>query len=268
MADTDIPSLPASKIGSGTLDAARLDDFIKAGVNRLSIGVQSLNNDELRFLGRRHSVDDALGLINAALSQNIRVSADFIYGLPEHTAKSVEQLCKKINTLGLTHCSMYELTIEPHTPFGKMNLKMPGNAEMADMYNAIDDTLSLPRYEVSNYPTPGFECRHNQNIWDGDAYIGLGRGAAGRVFMDGAWYEQMGNGERFDIMNNHERAIEKIITGLRTTRGLLLAPDVKNALNMEYAKQHPELLGIDNNRIHTTKRGMLVLDDILLNLVG
>ena len=251
----------------GTLDAARLDRFIDAGINRLSIGVQSLTDGELQFLGRRHNVTDALRLIDDAMSRNIRVSADFIYGLPEHTAKSVEKLCHDINKIGLQHCSMYELTIEPNTPFGKMNLNMPTNAEMADMYNIIGETLNLTRYEVSNYAAHGQECRHNQNVWDGDAYIGIGRGAAGRVFLNNVWYEQLGGGARFEAIENSTRAVEKIITGLRTTRGLLLAPDVKNALNIEYVKQNPELIEIANGRIRATKKGMLILDDLLLNLV-
>lgn len=251
----------------GTLDAARLDRFIDAGINRLSIGVQSLTDGELQFLGRRHNVANALRLIDDAMSRNIRVSADFIYGLPEHTAKSVEKLCHDINKIGLQHCSMYELTIEPNTPFGKMNLNMPTNAEMADMYNIIGETLNLTRYEVSNYAAHGQECRHNQNVWDGDAYIGIGRGAAGRVFLNNVWYEQLGGGARFEAIENSTRAVEKIITGLRTTRGLLLAPNVKNALNIEYVKQNPELIEIANGRIRATKKGMLILDDLLLNLV-
>jgi len=251
----------------GTLDAVRLDEFIDAGVNRLSIGVQSLNDDELRFLGRRHNVSDAMRLIDSAQSRDIRVSADFIYGLPGHTAKSVKKLCRDINKIGLTHCSMYELTIEPGTPFGKMNLQMPSNDEMAEMYNAIGETLNLPRYEVSNYAPPGYECCHNQNVWNGDAYIGFGRGAAGRVFINNTWYEQLGAGARFEPMGNKTRATEKIITGLRTVRGITLAPDIKNALNMEYAKSHPDLIEIANDRIRTTNRGMLILDEILLNLV-
>ena len=251
----------------GTLDAVRLDEFIANGVNRLSIGVQSLNDDELQFLGRRHNVAKAMQLIDVAKSRNIRVSADFIYGLPGHNAKSVEKLCNEINKIGLTHCSMYELTIEPGTPFGKKNLDMPSNTEMAEMYNVIGETLNLPRYEVSNYAIPGFECRHNQNVWDGDAYIGIGRGAAGRVFINDTWYEQLGDGVRFEPMDSHDRAIEKIITGMRTIRGLSLAPDVKNALNIEYANAHPDFVEIVNGRIRTTKHGMLILDDLLVNLV-
>ena len=126
----------------------------------LSVGVQSLNDTELEFMGRRHTVHDALGLLDAAGKRGIRVSADFIYGLPGHTADTVIGMCRDINRLGLQHCSMYELTIEPDTPFGKMGLEMPSNNEMADMYTAIGDTLNLTRYEISNYAAPGFECRH------------------------------------------------------------------------------------------------------------
>ena len=251
----------------GTLDYTRLDEFIGHGVNRLSIGVQSLNDDELVFLGRRHSVADAMRLIESAMTRDIRVSADFIYGLPNHNTKTVEKLCRDINQIGLNHCSMYELTIEPTTPFGKMNLDMPSNNEMADMYNAIANTLNLPRYEVSNYARAGFECRHNQNVWDGDAYIGLGVGAAGRVFIDGTWYEQMGGGAKFEPMSITARAIEKVITGMRTMRGVLLANDVKNVLNIEYINNHPELITIADNRIHATDDGIMILDDLLVNLI-
>ena len=251
----------------GTLDSTRLDEFISHGVNRLSIGVQSLTDDELVFLGRRHSVADAMRLIESAMMRNIRVSADFIYGLPNHNAKTVEKLCRDINQIGLNHCSMYELTIEPTTPFGKMNLDMPSNDEMADMYNTIANTLNLPRYEVSNYARPGFECRHNQNVWDGDAYIGLGVGAAGRVFIDGTWYEQMGGGAKFEPMSSTARAIEKVITGMRTMHGVLLANDVKNVLNIEYINNHPELITIADNRMHATDDGIMILDELLVNLI-
>jgi len=252
----------------GTLDGARLAEFITNGVNRLSIGIQSLNDDELSFMGRRHDVHTALKLLNTAQTAGIQVSADFIYGLPGHTSKSVEKLCRDINKLNLTHCSMYELTIEPTTPFGKMNLNMPTNDAMADMYTAISNTLALPRYEVSNYATRGFECEHNLKIWDGDPYIGLGRGAAGRVFMNGTWYEQLGNNEKFEPMSTKSRAIERVITGLRTARGVLLAKDVLNVLNKEYINEHPELLITRGDRLVVTDRGILVLDDLLVNVIN
>lgn len=253
----------------GTIDKNKLNEFINIGVNRLSVGVQSFDDEKLKFLGRRHSVCDAMNLINVADGAKIRVSADFIYGLPGDNVTDVIQMCNQINNLGITHCSMYELTIEPSTPFGKMNLDMPSNDTMADMYNAIDDTLKLHRYEVSNYATPGNQCRHNVNVWDGAPYIGIGRGAAGRVIIDGQWYEQMGNGEKFVPISNATRAIERVITGLRTTRGVYLDTDVQKIINMDYVRANPDLF-VQNpdNRIAVTKRGMLILDDIVLNTVG
>lgn len=251
----------------GTLDDDKLSEFITNGVNRLSIGVQSFDDNRLRFLGRRHTAAQAIHLIHAALSRGIRVSGDFIYGLPNDTVTDVAETCKTINKLGLEHCSMYELTIEPETPFGKMNLGMPTNEEMANMYQTIDTTLHLPRYEVSNYATPGNECRHNQNIWDGAPYIGLGRGAAGRVFMNNTWYEQQGAGALFSALDTDTRAVEKIITGLRQTRGAMLTRDVRNIINVNFVNKNPELLQIVDNRLCTTKKGMLILDDLMLNLV-
>ncbi len=251
-----------------TLDDARLHEFISAGVNRISIGVQSLDDDKLCWMGRRHNADDARELIYSAKKSGIRVSADFIYGLPGENAQYVARLCHQINDLGLSHCSMYELTIDPDTPFGKMNLQMPTNDEMAEMYETIANTLALPRYEVSNYCIPGNECRHNQNIWDGAPYIGIGRGAAGRVYVENTWYEQMGDGARYEPMNDITRATEKIIMGMRTIRGVKLTPDVLAIINPDYISTHPELIHTHNDaRISATEKGMLILDDLLVNLI-
>ena len=251
----------------GTLDENKLRDFCDAGVNRLSVGVQSLDDKKLKFLGRRHSVADALGLLSVAQDIGLRVSADFIYGLPGDTVADVINLCNRINTLGLTHCSMYELTIEPDTPFGKMNLNMPDNETMARMYLAIGDALQLPRYEVSNYATPGAECHHNQNVWDGGAYIGIGRGAAGRVFMDGAWHEQLGDNARFEKLDNVVRATEMVLTGMRTVRGCRLTDAVKNVIDMDWVCRNDSLVQINGDRISATRNGMLILDEVMVNLV-
>lgn len=251
----------------GTLDEKKLNDFRRAGMNRLSIGVQSLDDEKLRFLGRRHTAQDALDLIGAAQKMGLRVSADFIYGLPGDTEKSVIEMCDQINQIGLNHLSMYELTIEENTPFGKMNLDMPTNAEMAQMYVAIDKHIALPRYEVSNYCAPGHECRHNMNVWGGAPYIGIGNGAAGRIYMNNQWYDQLGNGARFEKISNSVRATEKIITGLRTVRGCQLTDDIKSVIDIEWVNSHPMLINIHNNCISVTKQGMLVLDDVILNLI-
>ncbi len=252
----------------GTIDSQKLADFCTIGVNRLSIGVQSLNDDKLRFLGRKHTASDALNLIHNATKQNIRVSGDFIYGLPDETTHDVINICKQINSIGLQHCSLYELTIEENTPFGKMNLDMPDNQTMADMYVAIQENLKLSRYEVSNYAAPGQYCRHNQNIWDGGAYIGIGPTAAGRIFLDNTWYEQIGDGVRFAALSDDERAVEKILIGLRTVHGVELTDDVKKVMNLPFAKSVPDMLRFtEQNRLTVTNQGILVLDDIVTKLV-
>lgn len=251
----------------GTIDDVRLGEFCDAGVNRLSIGVQSFDDKKLKFLGRIHNANDALRIIELGTKHGIRVSADFIYGLPGEGVDDVIKTCDEINRIGITHCSMYELTIEPNTPFSQMNLDMPTNETMAEMYIAISKNLKLPRYEVSNYAAPGFECRHNQNIWDGEPYIGIGIGAAGRVFINGQWYEQMGGGKMFQPMTRTERAIERVITGMRTTRGVYIDNEVKKILNLEFAKTHPDMLTLSNDRIAATSNGILVLDDLIEKLV-
>lgn len=251
----------------GTLTDDKLADFMATGMNRLSVGVQRLNDDELKFLGRRHDADAARHLINSGLRRGLRVSADFIYGLPGENARSVTGLCNEINNMGLRHCSMYELTIEAGTPFAQMELQIPDNDAMAEMYNAIGATLNLARYEVSNYAAIGDECRHNQNIWDGAPYIGIGRGAAGRPFIDGVWYEQLGAGEKFEKLPTVQRAIEMVLTGMRTQRGVKLTPDVSDAINMEFAHDATGLIEICDDRMRATKQGILILDDLMVKLV-
>ena len=251
----------------GTIDKNKLKDFVQIGVNRLSVGVQSLNNDELNFLGRKHSVEQSINLLDTAQNLGLRVSADFIYGLPNHNVESIKKLCEQINKLDLSHVSMYELTIEKNTPFGRQNLRVPDNETMAKMYMAIPEYLSLPRYEVSNYARPGDECRHNQNIWWGGAYIGIGRAAAGRPYINGQWYDEMGNYEHFELLSDKTRAIEKIITGMRTIRGVLLDDETKNLIDMNWVANHKDLVVLSDKYLHAAPKGMLILDNIILELI-
>lgn len=251
----------------GTVTKNKLSEFARAGINRLSVGIQSLNDDKLKFLGRIHTAQQAIKLLDYAQEMGLRVSADFMYGLPNENVHDIIKTCKDINSLGISHCSLYELTIEPNTPFSKMNLQMPTNNEMADMYIAIAETLDLPRYEVSNYATPGEECRHNQNVWDGEPYIGVGQGAAGRILIDNIWYEQMGNRQKFEKISNQTRAIERLITGLRQVRGVKIDADITQIINQEFVNQNPDLLmTTTERRLVATQKGMLILDDLLLNL--
>ena len=251
----------------GTLDYDKLSAFKSVGMNRLSVGVQSLNDEELKFLGRQHNVSDAVKLLDFAQNIGLRVSADFIYGLPNQNVQSVIELCKSINKLNLQHVSLYELTIEKRTPFGQMNLQMPDNDTMAQMYTAISENLFLPRYEVSNYANINEHCRHNENIWFGDAYIGIGCAAAGRVFLDNVWYDELGNYEKFEKISDTTRAIEKIITGIRTIRGVELSDDVVKQINFDWVKNHNDLVVQSDKYLYATSQGILLLDNIMLDLI-
>ncbi len=249
----------------GTIDKNKLFEFKQIGMNRLSIGIQSFNDLELKFMGRCHNVNQSLQLLQDANNLGLRTSGDFIYGLPNQNISDVKQLCENINNSGLNHCSLYELTIEENTPFGKMNLDMPDNETMADMFNIITEQLNLPRYEVSNY---GFdECQHNKNIWMGKPYIGFGKYAAGRVLIDNVWYEQMGDGELFKPMNNRDRDIEKIILGLRTKYGFTKTSDICDIIDENYLKNNSDLIKQTNDKIIATDKGLIILDDILVNLI-
>lgn len=250
----------------GTLDNNKLANFIKCGVSRLSVGAQSFNDNELKFLGRKHTARDAIQLLEYAQKSQLDVSVDFIYGLPGHSVDNIINLCDQINKIGLQHASLYELTIEKGTPFSQMNLNMPDNNTMADMYLAISENLDIARYEVSNYAAPGHECKHNQNIWDGEPYIGLGHGACGRVFMNNAWFEQYGGDIKYTKIDNKTRATERLITGMRTKRGALVDTGIKNVLDMNFINSHNELVKFDGNRIRATDAGILVLDDLLINI--
>jgi len=251
----------------GTINLDRLSEFKSIGINRISVGVQSMDDKTLVFMGRRHSVAQSLQLIDSAINLGLRTSGDFIYGLPEQSVTDIRKLCQQINQMGLQHCSMYELSLESGTPFAKMNLQLPDNDTMTEMYLAIQSDLNLPRYEISNYATPGQECRHNQNIWDGQPYIGIGDGACGRVFNKGVWYEQIGNGKKFTPLDTATRAREKVITGLRTTNGVYLDSDVRAVIDLTYCEKNPELLSVVNDRIIATEKGLLILDNLLLDLV-
>lgn len=251
-----------------TLDKTKLQDFCKSGVNRLSVGIQSLDDNKLKFLGRRHNTYDAMQLLEFANQQNLKTSADFIYGLPKETAEDVAHLCTEINKLGLKHCSLYELTIEENTPFGKMNLQMPDNNTMASMYITIQEKLNLKRYEVSNYAENNDnQCAHNSNIWDGQPYIGIGRGAAGRIFLNNHWFEQRGNNEAFNLLTPNERAIEIIITGIRTKRGCKINEEIKKILDINWIEKNSNLVKIQDNRICATDDGILILDELTRNLI-
>jgi oxygen-independent coproporphyrinogen-3 oxidase len=247
-----------------TIGPAELKDWKDFGMNRLSIGMQSFDDDELRFLGRIHTVADSMKLLSAANDLNLCVSGDFIYGLPGQSVADVIKLCEQINDIGLRHASLYELIIERGTPFEK--LAPASESIVLEMYSAIRRALKLARYEVSNYGDP---CRHNANIWAGGEYIGVGESAAGRFLKNDGWIEtKIINGQIVENkLTNRERMIEIIMTGLRTMRGVAITAPIRNTIEWDFILNNRQYFVIDGEYVRMTDDGLLLLDGLMPNVI-
>jgi putative oxygen-independent coproporphyrinogen III oxidase len=218
----------------------------EVGVSRLSIGVQGLDDPQLRFLGRLHDAKSALRAVEGALTEVPRVSADLIFGLPgqapERAVAEVEQLA----ALGLSHLSVYSLTIEPDTQFGQLHAKgrlpLAREDDVAVAFEAIAAALharGFEHYEVSNYARPGERARHNEHYWRGGAYLGLGAGAVGclpngpgrarRYRNDPKPQRYLERSGQCDVevfeepLGGQEIVRERLMLGLRTHDGVDLA---------------------------------------------
>jgi oxygen-independent coproporphyrinogen-3 oxidase len=163
-----------------TTDREILNKLRELGINRLSIGAQSLDDDELKKLGRLHTADDFIKIFRVARVAGFRnISADLIYGIPGQNQESFRKTLVKLCDLNPEHVSAYCLKVEESTPFGRMgkDLVLPGEDETADMYSEAIKTLSargLEQYEISNFAQPGYESRHNLKYWNCDEYLGIG----------------------------------------------------------------------------------------------
>jgi len=222
--------------------SAEKDRFIayrNAGVNRLSLGIQSLNDDALRFLGRRHDAAEAHIAMTQAREVFERVSFDFIYARPGQTeAQWRDELSRLLEFTG-DHLSLYQLTIEPGTPF--FHDAVPAADEdhgvaLFELTQELTAAAGLPAYEISNHAQPGAESRHNLTYWRGGDYAGIGPGAHGRLTSDDAFtathqihdpmrwlaaVERNGHGTgKLRILGGRERAEEILMTGLRLVEGL------------------------------------------------
>ena len=170
-----------------SVEAARFADLSAAGVNRLSLGLQSFDDDALRFLGRAHSAREGWKALETAQKHFRRVSFDLIYALPGDTAESWSATLAQALSLGTSHLSLYELTIEPGTRFASMVAKRqfePLDADMGAALYELTDAMTLaaglPAYEISNHARRGQESRHNLTYWRYGDYAGIGPGAHGR----------------------------------------------------------------------------------------
>ena len=175
-----------------SVEAGRLAAFAAAGVNRVSLGVQALDNDALAFLGRTHSAAEAITALETAADTFDRISFDLIYARPGQSAQMWRRELERAVGLARGHISVYQLTIERGTPFylaqARGDLSLPGDAVSADLFEFTQEFLAgagMPAYEISNHAAPGQACRHNLAYWQYRDYIGIGPGAHGRLTVAG-----------------------------------------------------------------------------------
>src|SRR3989454_5503840 len=168
----------------GTVEAARFRGFREAGVNRISLGVQSFDDAMLAALGRIHSAAEAQRGVEAALASFDNVNLDLMYGLPAQTMEMARSDIRAALACGVPHVSAYQLTIEPNTAFYSRPPPLPEHDACADMQIAIEEALAAAgyeHYETSAFARPGHRCRHNVNYWEFGDYLGIGAGAHGKV---------------------------------------------------------------------------------------
>lgn len=247
----------------------KMKDFASLGVNRLSIGVQSLNENDLKLLGRRHSVQRALACIQEAQEVFSRINMDLIYARAYQKLQDWEKELQQALALGLSHYSLYQLTIEEGTLFYKKGVQGASPLYANRMYRLTDEIMTsagIPAYEISNYAQKGQACRHNLLYWHLNNYIGLGPGAHGRVNLwatSGApsvarWLKE---GISFEALTEQEHRLEQVLMGLRLTQegfpvSALSPKGVRQALDKKW-------IFIKNNQVYTTLRGRLLLNKLI-----
>jgi putative oxygen-independent coproporphyrinogen III oxidase len=281
----------------GSVEAARFEGYAKAGVNRVSLGIQSLDPKDLRRLGRMHTVDEAAKAIAIAGSTFDRVSIDLIYARQNQTLAAWRDELRRALDFGTTHLSLYQLTIEDGTVFGQMHAKnllkgLPEEDLSADMFELTQEitrNAGLPAYEVSNHARPGNESRHNLIYWRMGDYAGIGPGAHGRLTVDSArvateaerqptpWLDRTlaraGSAESVERLSPEDRAAEYLMFALRLREGAYLSrfealagkPLSQSALaemtNLGFLDQ-------DGDLIRTTETGVMMLNGILRALLA
>ena len=274
-------------------EAARFADLARAGVNRISLGLQSFEEAKLKFLGRAHGADEGLRALEAAQSAVDRVSFDLIYALPGDDEEGWHRDLDRALSLGTDHLSLYELTIEPGTRFASDVAKHvfePLDAETAarlyEVTQEVTAARGVPAYEISNHARPGAESRHNLTYWRYDDYAGIGPGAHGRrTGQRTVRHKKPENFLKAVARNGHgiveeerltaeEGAHEALVMGLRLTEGIdvaALARRFDRAIVDEAAVARLEghgLLWSEGTRIGTTEAGRLLLDSILAEVAA
>lgn len=273
-------------------ETARYQAFAQAGINRLSLGVQSLDDDALRFLGRDHSAAEARRAVEAAQSTFGRVSIDLIYALPGQGAADWRDELTAAIALGPEHVSPYQLTIEAGTAFGRAArrgaLIPPPEDAQEDLFDLTQDILNAAgyeAYEVSNHARgPAARSAHNLNVWRGLDYVGVGPGAHGRLTLDGARtataahrgitayieaVDKTGVGwDEAEPLSPSEAAEERLLLGLRTAEGVPLSALASLTLTDRIRSLNDDgFVTIDDGRLIATPSGRKLLDAVIRALL-
>lgn len=260
-----------------TNSPSMFEDFKMAGINRLSLGVQALNEKDLKFLGRTHTLNEAYQSIEDVLKMFDNHSIDLIYARPEQKLKDWLNELEMAVSFGLKHLSCYQLSIEEGTVFALKGIKPLDENKAADMYLKTVEFLrahNYPRYEVSNFAIPMYESVHNKCYWEGGDYIGIGESAHGRLKINGKFYATI-HPHQTEELSQTQRAEELIIMGLRLQKGIdkarfkeisgiefdqfISKDQLKNLVQKGFLIDTPHFLS-------ATDKGFLVLDKLIEDL--
>ncbi|MGJ4930919.1 radical SAM family heme chaperone HemW [Bradyrhizobium sp. HKCCYLS2038] len=280
-----------------SVEATRFAGYRAAGVNRVSLGVQAMDDASLKMLGRLHTADEAMKAVAIARGAFDRYSFDLIYARPDQTpAMWTEELTRAIGEAA-EHLSLYQLTIEEGTPFFGLHaagkLKTPDEGLARTLYDVTQEVCGrhgLPAYEISNHARPGAECRHNLIYWRGQEYAGIGPGAHGRLDIDGirhatatdkrpeAWLmrvESNGHGVMTDDqLNTEERADEFLLMGLRLREGIdpkryaAISGRALDPRRIALLREEGAIIVDADGRLRVTQEGFPVLDAVVADLAA
>ncbi|OEJ64429.1 radical SAM family heme chaperone HemW [Magnetovibrio blakemorei] len=278
-----------------SIEAAKFRAFREAGVNRVSVGVQALNDTDLQALGREHSVDEALRALDIASAIFERFTFDLIYARPGQGQGDWADELERALALAGDHLSLYQLTIEPGTAFFRQNVEEVDQDLGADLYEITQELCEeagLPAYEVSNHARVGQESRHNMTYWQGGDYIGIGPGAHGRLSTSGTTRatHQMADPAKWSAavardghatakvreLRPRERLEELVLSGMRLTDGIdarrfarQCGQELIQVLNTDalFDLQTAQLIDFDGQRLAATAAGRLMLNTLITQLL-
>lgn len=267
--------------------------YLASGINRLSIGLQSLDDTTLRMLGRPHKAYDGIWAVESARDAGFtNISVDLMWGLPGQSMRQWLKTLRDVSALAPDHISSYCLTLEPGTKLEKEveegTLALPPERDQSIMFMegaALLESKSYLHYEISNFARMGYQCRHNLGYWEGMPYIGLGPSSTSTIgdrrwtnpASIGAWMERVKNGRLDDgaeILTPKTRALELVMLRLRTARGLRLKA-YKDMTGRDFLHDHQRfaqamhdngLVHIRNGYLRLTRSGMLVSNTVISNL--